>query len=183
VGGGLGRTSAAITSALDLASRIKNQVVSIMTMPRNAFRELIYRNFLVLGLSIPLVALPMFGLWVHGFFKDYRTGVYAVTFIVVIAMLMHVGIFRVRESTMRLASAGLRGAIAGYISGLVAYFILVFVISDGAATLGRTIGRDADTSIALIASFPLVLGGWLYGALVGLAVEWLRGRTKASLLH
>jgi len=152
-----------------------------MTTHRSAFRALIYRNFLALGLSIPLVALPLFGLWVHRFLKDYRTGVYAVAFVVILAMVMHVGIFRVRGGAMRLVSAALRGAVAGYVAGVVGYLVLVLVIPDGAATLGRTVTRDGSVSVLLIASFPLVLGGWLYGALVGVTAEWLRSRAEALL--
>lgn len=40
-----------------------------------------FRTVLALGASLPLVALPLFGLWVHRFLKDYRTGLYAAAFV------------------------------------------------------------------------------------------------------
>lgn len=138
------------------------------------------RNLLVLGASIPIVGLPLFGLWVHRFLKDYRTGIYAGVFVVTLGIVMHVGFFRVCEGNTRLGAAGWRGAIAGYLAGLIAYFALVLASPSGVEGLAGVVGRAPSDSVALIAGFPLFLGGWLYGALVGIAIEWLRGRAEAS---
>jgi len=153
-----------------------------MTSDGRALASASLRNLLALAASIPIVALPLFGLWVHRFLKDYRTGIYAAAFVVALGIAMHVGFFRVREGSVRLGSAAWRGAIAGYLAGLIAYFALVLATPSGAEGLSRVLSRDPEGSAALVASFPLVFGGWVYGALVGVAVEWLRGKAEASRL-
>jgi hypothetical protein len=127
-----------------------------------------------------LVALPLFGLWVHRFLKDYRTGIYAAAFVVALAIAMQSDVFRIRVGPVRMVSAMWKGALAGYMAGLIAYFVVSLIIPAGLGGLGRMLARDPADLLTLIAGSPVFLGGWVYGALVGVSIEWLRGRAEAA---
>jgi hypothetical protein len=150
-----------------------------MTVHGNALRSSIVRNLLAVAASVPLVALPLFWLWVHRFLKDYRTGVYAIAFVVALAIAIQIPGLRLARGQAALMSSAWRGAIAGYLAGLVAYVVLALIIPDGASKLINTFGRPLE-ALALVLASPIFLGGWLYGALVGAAAEWLRGQAEAS---
>lgn len=101
------------------------------------------RTLIVFAASIPLVALPLFGLWVHRFLKDYRTGVYAIAFVVALAIAMQIPGLRLARGQAGLASSAWRGAIVGYLAGLVAYVVLALIIPDGAS---KVTARRAPSS-------------------------------------
>jgi hypothetical protein len=49
----------------------------------------------------------------------------------------------------------------------------------GISRLTNTFGQPLDM-LGLVLASPIFFGGWLYGALVAVAAEWLRGRAGTT---
>lgn len=136
------------------------------------------RTSSIVGLSLPTLGAAVFAGWVYPFLKDFRVVLYAAAFIVSLLCLLQIPAF-VESGTARIGRAAARGLAAGYLAGVVAYIVMAALVPDGAERLGNTFSALPGGFLIAVFGSPLVMGLWLYGAIVGAAVEWLRNRSAA----
>jgi hypothetical protein len=70
--------------------------------------------------------------------------------------------------------------ISGYVSGVIAYFVMAILSPDGAERLGNTVEGMAGPFVVMVLASPIAMGLWVYGATTHFSIWYPNGMLSAT---